>query len=118
MATLEKKKLKSNHETKPSDKMKMESAELEGATVVRMTWEPGWKWSVDLKPIAKTESCQMSHIFYQISGKMHVKMDNGDEMDFEAGDFVTIPPGHDGWVVGDEPVVAISFDGKVERVKK
>ena len=109
MAKLEKKKLISENEVKPSDKMKMETAEVGGVTVMRATWNPGWRWSVDLKPIMKTESCQMTHIFYQISGKMHVKMDNGEEMDFGPGDFVLIPPGHDGWVVGDEPVVAISF---------
>lgn len=80
-------------------------------TAVKMTLQPGWKWSVDIKPTVGTETCQMHHFGYQISGLLHVLGADGEEIESKSGDIVDIPPGHDAWVVGDEPVVFIDFGG-------
>lgn len=74
-------------------------------TLGRGTFEPGWRWSEDVKPIAGTDSCQTSHTGICLSGRMTVRMDDGTEAHMGPGDVVTIPPGHDAWVDGDEPCV-------------
>ncbi|HSX68818.1 cupin domain-containing protein [Nocardioides sp.] len=74
-------------------------------TLGRATFEPGWKWSEDVKPIAGTDSCQTAHSGFCVSGHMTVRMDDGTEAHMGPGDVVTIPPGHDAWVDGDEPCV-------------
>lgn len=71
----------------------------------RATMQPGWRWSQDIKPIAQTESCQFPHACYVLAGAFHVAMDDGTELDLVAGDVFVIGPGHDAWVVGDEPCV-------------
>jgi hypothetical protein len=73
--------------------------------------QPGWRWSESVKPIVGTESCQVSHTGYVISGRMHVRMDDGTELDFGPGDAVWVGPGHDAWVAGDEPYVGLDFTG-------
>ncbi len=80
---------------------------LSGITLRRLTFQPGWKWSEDVKPSAKTEVCQIPHINVHISGKLGVKMIDGAEKEYGPGDVALIPPGHDAWVIGDEPVVII-----------
>ena len=80
-------------------------------TVGRLVQEPGWRWSEQIKPIAGTESCQFHHVGVGISGRGIVRMDDGTEMLISPGDVFDIPPGHDQWVVGDEPVVAIVWGG-------
>lgn len=80
-----------------------------GRAVGRGTFEPGWRWSENIKPIAQTDSCQVSHLGYCISGRMKVIMDDGTEGECGPGDVVAIPPGHDAEVVGDEPCVFIDF---------
>lgn len=79
---------------------------LSGITVRRLTFQPGWKWSEDVKPTANTETCQIPHINIQISGKLGVEM-NGKTTEYDPGDVALIPAGHDAWVIGDEPVVII-----------
>ena len=74
-------------------------------------FQPGWKWSSHVKPIAGTDSCQAAHRAYIVSGRLHVVMDDGQEGDLDAGDFAVIHPGHDAWVVGDEPCVIFDFAG-------
>jgi len=71
-----------------------------------------------VKPIAKTKSCQAAHRAYQISGTMTTVMDDGAEITSKAGDVVNIPPGHDAWVVGNEPVVVVDFQGMVDYAKQ
>jgi hypothetical protein len=93
---------------------KIELANLGDATIGRMTLEPGWKWSKDVKPIVNTNSCQMAHTGYGISGRLHVRMDDGTEQEFGPGEVSYVPPGHDAWVVGNEPFVAIDFTGMKE----
>lgn len=81
------------------------------AAVMRGVFEPGWKWSNDVKPIAGTKSCQAPHLGYVISGRMRVRMDDGQEEELGPGDFVRIEPGHDAWVVGNEACVMVDFGG-------
>jgi hypothetical protein len=80
-------------------------------TVGRATFNPGWKWSENIKPIAGTDSCEQAHVGYFISGQMHVVSDDGTEMDYGPGDFATMAPGHDAWVVGTEPCVVLDWTG-------
>lgn len=82
-----------------------------GLTVSHDTQLPGWRWSTHVKPIVKTDSCQVRHIGLVLSGRLHVVLDDGTE--FEAGplDLMDIPPGHDAWVVGDEPVETLGWGG-------
>ncbi len=99
------------------DKGRMEVVTIGGATVGRATFEPGWKWSECVKPLAGTDSCQAPHTGYVVSGRMHVVMDDGDAREFGPGDAVVIPPGHDAWIVGDEPCVFLDFSGAAQYVK-
>ncbi len=85
--------------------------EIGGGTIGRLTLEPGWLWSKHVKPIAKTELCEAPHFQYQVSGTLHVVMADGDEYDSVAGTVALVPPGHDAWVVGDEAVVLIDWNG-------
>ena len=84
---------------------------LETGAVGKGTFEPGWKWSNDVKPLAGTDSCQVQHIGYVISGRMTVKMDDGSEHEYGPGEAFNMPPGHDAWTVGDEPCVLLDFGG-------
>lgn len=84
---------------------------LEGGAVGRAVFEPGWQWSKHVKPIAKTESCQASHMGYMVSGRMKVVMDDGQSEEFGPGDVMICSPGHDAWVVGDEACVVIDWTG-------
>lgn len=92
------------------DKGEVELVNVGGITFGRATFQPGWKWSTCVKPIANTKSCESSHLGYIISGQLHVVMDDGTEDEFGAGDVAYIPPGHDAWVVGNEPVVIIDTE--------
>jgi len=110
MASIEVKNFDSPDETRPfQGKGKADVVNLAGQTVGRAVFEPGWKWSENVKPIAQTDSCQVSHLGYVISGRMRVYMDDGSEQEIGAGDVVAIPPGHDADVPGDEPCVMVDF---------
>jgi len=81
-------------------------------TVIKMTFQPGWKWSVDIGSAAGAATCDRHHFGYQLSGVLHtVSTVDGTVMESKAGDIIDIPPGHDAWVVGDEPVEFIDFSG-------
>ncbi len=82
-----------------------------GAQVGRMTLQPGWRWSEDVKPVAGTALCMAPHQQYQIQGRIHVRMEDGTELEAGPGELTSLPAGHDAWVVGDEPVVAIDWQG-------
>jgi hypothetical protein len=86
-----------------------EVVEMDGKTVLRSVFEPGWTWKADVGPIAGTDTCQTHHFGYMVSGKMHIKMDDGTELDCVPGELVEIKPGHDAWVVGDETCVFLDF---------
>ncbi len=98
-------------------KGQVELVKIGGATIGKATLTPGWRWSTCVKPLAKTESCQAAHLQYHVSGVLRVRMDDGTELDCKAGDVSCLPPGHDAWVVGDEPVVVIDFQGMVDYAK-
>jgi hypothetical protein len=82
-----------------------------GAEVGRMTFEPGWRWSNDVKPIAGTDLCEAPHMQYHVSGRVHVVMADGSEFEAGPGDVTSLPQGHDAWVVGDEPAVVVDWYG-------
>jgi quercetin dioxygenase-like cupin family protein len=84
---------------------------LRGLTFAVATYQPGWRWSEHVKAIAKTDSCAIHHNGYCVSGRARVRMDDGSEFDMGPGDVFVIPPGHDAWVVGDEPLVLHGFVG-------
>jgi class 3 adenylate cyclase/quercetin dioxygenase-like cupin family protein len=93
-------------------KARIELVELGELAVGRAIFQPGWRWSEHVKPIAGTPSCEVHHIGYVVSGHVHIEMDDGACADLVAGDIFEIPPGHDGWVVGDEPWVSIDWAGR------
>jgi quercetin dioxygenase-like cupin family protein len=98
-------------------KGQIELIEVAGKTIGRATLEPGWKWSEHVQPIAKTKSCETAHLQYHLSGVLMIRMDNGETYQCRAGDVSVVPPGHDAWVVGDEPVVVVDFQGMAEYAK-
>ena len=99
-------------EVREGDNWRLELLNLAGgAQVGRITVQPGWRWSQDVKPVAGTDLCMAPHQQYQLSGHMHVVMSDGAEFDTGPGEIVSLPPGHDAWVVGDESVVAIDWQG-------
>src|SRR5689334_2954246 len=86
-----------------------------GLTVLRGEFEPGWKWSTDVAPIAGTKSCQVRHLGYVISGRMQVKMDDGTEVTINPGDIFDLPAGHDAWVLGNETCVMVDYSPEATR---
>ena len=105
-------------ETRPFESNgQAEVVNIGGTEVLRGTFEPGWKWSQNVKPIAGTDSCEAEHFGYVISGRMKVMMDDGSESEIGPGDVAAIPPGHDAEVVGDEACVMVDF-GKVSNYAK
>ncbi len=79
--------------------------------VGRGVLKPGWRWSNDIKPAVGTPSCQIHHLHVQIAGRFGIRMDDGTEHEFGPGDVMDIPPGHDAWVIGDEPVILLDISG-------
>jgi quercetin dioxygenase-like cupin family protein len=100
------------------DMGKLELVNIDTGPVGRATFQPGWRWSEHVKPIAKTESCEAAHMGYYVSGRMRVVMDDGQEAEFGPGDFAVIPPGHDAWVVGEEPCVVIDWQGFADYARR
>jgi len=109
MSMLEKKSFSAPDETRSLTKTKVEVVTLGDMTAMKTTFEPGWRWSEHVRPKAGTQSCQAFHFGYVLSGRQHVVMDDGTEAEFGPGDVVVVPPGHDAWVVGDEPYVGLDF---------
>src|SRR3954470_9581698 len=94
-------------ETRAPAKTRIEVVRLEGFTLGRFNFEPGWRWSECIKPVAGTDSCQASHVGYLVTGTLTIRLNDGTEQTIRAGESYTIPPGHDAWVVGADPVVAL-----------
>jgi hypothetical protein len=99
-------------ETRRPDKTTVEIVRMGGVTTARMQLEPGWKWSECIKPIVGGERCQVHHVGLLESGTMHVVHDDGTEQEIGPGHAYVIEPGHDAWVVGDEPVVGFEFESR------
>jgi quercetin dioxygenase-like cupin family protein len=117
MASIERKLLDQPDETRPVDRGKVEVVEVGGTTMMRTTFEPGWRWSECVKPIVGGDSCQVNHVGYCVSGRLHVRMDDGEELEIGPGEASHIPPGHDAWVVGDEPAVVVDWYGASNYAK-
>lgn len=93
---------------------RLELLNIGGAIVGRAVLEPGWRWATSIQSIAGTKSCEAPHFQYHVAGVLRVKMDDSSEFDCRPGDLSRIPPGHDAWVVGDESVVIVDFQGMVD----
>src|SRR5437660_12822731 len=98
--TMSKRNFDSPDETRPAGSGKAEIINVDDMAMMRITLPAGWQWSKDVEPIAHTGSCQAPHLQYVISGRMHIKMDDGTEEEVGPGDMVVAPPGHDAWVLG------------------
>ena len=95
-------------EVRTPNKTRVEVVHLdEGFTIGRFNFEPGWRWSECVKPVVKTDQCQVSHVGYAVSGRITVRLKDGTEQTITAGESYTIPPGHDAWVDGNQPFVGI-----------
>jgi mannose-6-phosphate isomerase-like protein (cupin superfamily) len=82
-----------------------------GAEIGRAEYQPGWRWSTHVGPLAGTPSCQVEHVGLVLAGRAAVKMDGGEELVLGPGDVFYVPPGHDSWVVGNEPYVSLHLQG-------
>src|SRR3954452_8644291 len=113
MAEIKGKGFESADEGRPfkDGKGQVELVDLNGHMIGRGTFEPGWRWSQHVKPLSGTETCQVEHIGYVLSGRMGLHFDDGTDMEVAAGDFFVMPPGHDAWVIGDEACKIVDFGG-------
>ena len=118
MPKMEAKSLNAPDEVRNFDKGKVDLVKIGGAMVGRAVLQPGWRWSTSVKPIAKTKSCEAPHFQYHVSGVFHIVMDDGTEKDCKPGDVSLLPSGHDAWVVGNEPVVLVDFQGTIDYAKQ
>jgi uncharacterized cupin superfamily protein len=117
MASMMKRNFQNAEETRSMDKGQVEVVSLGDVTAMRARFEPGWKWSECVKPMAGTESCEVAHMLHVVSGRMGVRMNDGSQAEFGPGDVGVIPPGHDAWVIGNEPFVGIDFQGGATYAK-
>jgi hypothetical protein len=111
MTKIEFKDFSSPDEIRTFGKGRADILSIGGGVVGKLTLKPGWRWSADVKPIAKTEWCEAPHFQYQVSGRLHIVMSDGKEYDTHAGQVHFVPQGHDAWVVGDEDVVLVDWAG-------
>ncbi|TXS50777.1 cupin domain-containing protein [Streptomyces sp. t39] len=107
-------------ETRPFEdgKGRLDLLDTPHGPVGRAVFEPGWRWSTHVKPLAGTDSCMAAHVGYMVSGRMKIVMDDGETDEAGPGDFISIAPGHDAWVVGDEPAVTLDWVGFGEYAKQ
>lgn len=111
MPGVEARDFSSPDETRTPDKTRVELVNLAGGQIGRYTFEPGWRWSECIKPVVNTDSCQVEHIGYVVSGSLHIKHEDGSEEDLSSGKVYRIAPGHDAWNAGQEPAVIVEFQG-------
>jgi hypothetical protein len=104
-------------EVRTFPKGRVELIKIGGAVIGRAIFEPGWKWSTSVQPIAKTRSCESPHFQVHLSGTLAIEMDDGTKFQCRAGDVSLLPVGHDAWVVGNEPVVVVDFQGMIDYAK-
>jgi len=109
MPRLQRKGFESPDEVRRFPNGRMDVITLDELSIARFVFEPGWHWSKDVAPIAGTRSCQHRHLGYTVSGTLEIRMDDGTRMTIGPGEAYEIPPGHDGWVEGDEPWVSVEF---------
>jgi class 3 adenylate cyclase len=111
MARLQRKRFEQPLEVRHFPHGRLEVVELDDVVVGRMTHHPGWRWSTDVRPIVGTDRCRYHHVGYTIQGRLHVQLEDGAEMVLQAGDVFELPAGHDAWVEGNEPWIALDFAG-------
>ena len=104
-------------ETRTPPKTRVEQVSVGGYTLGRFTFEPGWRWSECIKPVAGTESCELSHVGYVISGRLHVATTDGKQIELKAGESYSIPPSHDAWNDDDQPFVTMEIVSAAEYAK-
>ena len=104
-------------EVRRPDHTTIEVVNIAGGEIGRYTFQPGWRWSEHIKPVVGGESCQTNHIGYVASGTLHVESDDGTKADVKAGTVYRVAPGHDAWVVGNEPVTVFEFQGAAHYAK-
>jgi hypothetical protein len=95
-------------------KGRLELLKIGGATIGRAVFEPGWRWATSVQPIVGTQSCEAPHFQYHVAGTLRIRMDDGTEFDCRPGDVSLLPSGHDAWVVGNETVVVVDFQGMID----
>ncbi len=88
---------------------------VHGVAVGMATFQPGWRWSNDVRPLVGTERCPLLHVGYNLSGRLHVEFADGSTLDVGPGEIFEITPDHDAWVVGDEPVLMLDWSGKARE---
>jgi hypothetical protein len=119
LADIEIKSFDSPDESRPFEgNGKADVVNVAGRTIGKGTFEPGWRWSENVKPIAQTDSCEVSHLGYVLSGRMKVIMDDGSDSEIGPNQVFAIPPGHDAEVIGDEPCVMVDFGEFGEYAKR
>jgi mannose-6-phosphate isomerase-like protein (cupin superfamily) len=104
-------------ETRSFSKGKFELVHIGGMTIGRATYDPGWRWSVDVAGPAGLSHCMVEHVGLVVAGKAVAAMKNGRVVEMKAGDLFYIAPGHDSWVVGEEPYVSLHFMGAGDYAK-
>ena len=109
--TAEHKRLAIPDEVREFERGRLDIVQIGGGTVGRLTLQPGWRWSEHVKPIAGTDLCEAPHFQYHVAGTLHIVMADGKEFEARPGDITSLPAGHDAWVVGDQPVVVIDWQG-------
>ncbi|TML22785.1 MAG: cupin [Actinobacteria bacterium] len=112
MAGVEARSFDTPDETRTPDKTKIDVVRMGTTSAARFAFEPGWKWSECIKPVAGTESCQSRHVGVAESGRMHIVHEDGTEQEIGPGQAYVIEPGHDAWVVGDEGFVGFEFESR------
>jgi len=117
MANFEHRDFRTPDETRTPDKTTVELVNVAGGQIGRYTFQPGWRWSECIKPVVGTDTCQVEHVGYCISGSIHVSYRDGTDGDIVAGEVYRIGPGHDAWVVGDDPMVSVEFQGAANYAK-
>lgn len=118
MAGVESRNLDSPDEVRTPEKTTVDVVTLGASEVGRLTLQPGWRWSECIKPVVGTDSCQAEHLGYAVSGRLGVTHEDGTMVEIGAGDAYVIAPGHDAWVIGDEPFVGVEFKSAGEYAKK
>jgi quercetin dioxygenase-like cupin family protein len=96
---------------RPDPTVAIEIVKMAGGEIGRYTFQPGWRWSEHVKPVVGGDACMTDHVGYVVSGRMGIQTDDGATGEVTAGAVYHIPPGHDGWVIGDKPVVVVEFQG-------
>ena len=115
MAGIQTKSFESPDETRTPEKTEVAVVNLGRETAGRLTAQPGWRWSECIKPVVGGDSCQARHVGAVQSGRLHIQHEDGSEAEVGPGDAYVIEPGHDAWVIGDEPFVAFEFESKTAQ---